>query len=99
MRRCDDTRGGAHRLAADRRDHLLLQSPEDLCLHRKRHVADLIEKQRSILGIPERARAVAGRSRERALHMAEQLAFEQVRGDGGAVDRNERALFAPAVIV
>src|SRR5712671_121383 len=78
---------------------MLLQSPEDLCLHRKRHVADLIEKQRPILGVPERAGAVAGRSRERAPHMAEQFAFEQVRGDGSAVDRNERALLAPAVIV
>ena len=59
MGRRDHANIDGDRLAADRRDHALLQGPQDFRLHGERHVADLVEKERAAVGIAERARTVA----------------------------------------
>ena len=58
----------------------------------ERHVADLVEEERAAVApASNRPLLRLGRAGERALLVAEQLALEQVLGDGGAVDRDERA--------
>src|SRR5262249_28669537 len=55
----------------------LLQYAEQLGLHRKGHLADLIEQDDSVVGRPEHARLVAGRTGEGAAPMTEQLTLQQ----------------------
>jgi hypothetical protein len=47
-------------------------------LHRQIHVADFVEKQRSLVGVSERPRVVGHRSGKCAAGVAEQLAFQQI---------------------
>ena len=61
----------------------------------KRHVANFIQKKSAAIGLLEAAAAHGLRTGERAALMAKQLAFQQVFGDGGCVDCNERATGAP----
>ena len=89
-RRHDAGTEGDGRLAADASEAAVLDQPQQLCLQRQRHVADLIEEQRALarpLGIAEMALLGA---REGALLVAEDLALEKLRRDRGAVDRDER---------
>ena len=64
----------------------------------KRHVADLVEKQRAAVALLELADAAAVGAGEGALLVAEQLAFQQVLRDGGAVEGQERC-FAPGAVL
>ena len=85
--------------AADAVDLALLDRAQELGLQARLHLADLVQEQRAATGLlepPDPPRHGAG---ERALLVAEQLGFEQMVGDRGAVDRDERALRAPAVAV
>lgn len=50
-----------------------LQHTEQLHLHHRRHLADLIEKQRALLGRLDQPFLVRARSSERALHVPEEL--------------------------
>ena len=65
----------------------------------RRHVADFVEKNRAVVALLEFADALHGRAGERASFVAEQFAFQQLFGNGGAVDREERLLAAVAVMV
>jgi hypothetical protein len=47
----------------------------------------------------EAARSVANRTRERATHVAEELALEHLMRDGAAVDGDERALGPAATLM
>ena len=60
---------------------------------------DLVEEQRAFVGLLEEAGVVAVGAAEGPLLVAEQFGLEQRRGDGGAVDDDERALRAAAVAV
>ena len=72
--------------------HALLQEAQQLGLQRERHVADLVEEQRAAVGGLELARGLLGGAGEGARLVAEQLAFEQLLGNGRAVDGDERLL-------
>ena len=76
--------------AADALEGLVLQHAQQLGLHRQRHVADLVEEQRAAAALLELADPAAVGAGEGALLVAEQLAFQQVLGDGGAVDGVKR---------
>ncbi len=91
MGRCDDAHIAEERaIAADPLEGPLLQHPQELDLHLQRHIADLVQKKSPALGELETAEPRRQGARERALFMSEQLALEQVRGNGAAVDRHER---------
>ncbi len=81
---------------ADRPDGPLLDGAQQLDLHRRRQLAHLVEKQCATVGGLEQAGLVLDGTGETALFMAEELAFQQMFGDGAAVDRHERAIGAGA---
>ena len=100
MRGGDDAHVAADRdVVADALEHALLQHAQQLHLHRRAHVADLVEEQRAALGDLEAALAGGDRAGEDAFLVAEQLALEQVGGNRAAVDGDEGPLAARAEIV
>ena len=64
-----------------------------------RHVADLIEEKRAAVALLEPADALGDGAGEGAFLMAEEFAFEELLGDGGAVDGDEILPAALAVMV
>src|SRR5262249_18267522 len=75
---------------ADALELALLQYAQQFRLHRRRHVADLVEEHRPALSQLEASLALADRAREAALFVAEELALEQVLRQRGAVDSDHR---------
>lgn len=65
---------------------LLLQQAQQVCLHFRRAVADLVEKNGAAFGGFEQSFPQPVGARERAPLMAEELAAEQGLGEGAAVD-------------
>ena len=53
------------------------EEPEQHALHAERHLADLVQEDRAAIAHFELASLVPVRAREAALHMAEQLGFEE----------------------
>ena len=76
---------------ADALEHALLQHAQQLHLHGRAHVPDLVEEECTALGDFEPALAGGDGAGEGTLLMAEQLGFEQVSGNGAAVHRHEGA--------
>ena len=64
-----------------------------------RHVADFVEENRAFVALLEFADALQGRAGERAAFVAEQFAFQELFGNGGAVDGEKRLRAALAVAV
>ena len=60
---------------------------------------DLVQQEGAAVGALEAADVARERARECAAFMAEQLAFDEVFGNRGAVHRQERPGLAPAVEV
>jgi hypothetical protein len=77
----------------------VLQHAQHLRLRRQAHVADLVEEERSAVRLLEFPGAIRHGAGERALHVAEQLALDQLRWDRGAVHLDERRLRARALRV
>jgi len=74
-----------------RRAHrLLLQDAQELDLEVYRQLADLVEEEGAARRLLEEAAPVRVGVGEGALLVPEELGFEQVLGDGAAVDRDER---------
>ena len=73
-----------------------LEEAQQQALHAHRHLADLVEKHRALVGVFELAGLVAVGAGEAALDVAEQLGFEQRLGDAGAVDGHKRLASAGA---
>ena len=69
-------------------DFTRLQHAKELGLHGQRHVTDLIQEERSLVGVFEDAFAILLGTREGALHMTEQLVLEQTFALPGAVERD-----------
>jgi hypothetical protein len=63
---------------------------EELGLQAQRHLADLVEQDRALLGLLELARLLAIGPRERAALMPEELGLQQLARQGGAVDLQQR---------
>ena len=98
--------GGGHdprvdadrRVAADAREHPVLEHVQQLGLERRAHLADLVEQDGAALRQLELALLALMGAGERATLVAEQLGLQQIVRDGGAVDLDER-LLAPIRLV
>src|SRR6202034_424757 len=64
-----------------------------------RHLADLVEEKRAAVSTLEESLVTALGAGEAAALVAEQLALDEGRRDGAAVERQERRLGAPAQVV
>ena len=81
-------------VAADPADDLLLDRPQELDLHGRRRLADLVEEERAAVGLLEEAALLAHRAGEGAALVAEELGLEQRLRQRAAVDRDELAVLA-----
>ena len=79
------------RVAADAVDFALLDGAQQFGLHAHIHFADFVEQERAAMGRFEFTGAPGEGAGEGAFFVAEQLAFQQGFGNGGAVQRDERA--------
>ena len=84
---------------ADALDLAFLQDAEELGLKGEGDVADFVEKERAIVGLLESSNAQLIGPGEGAFFVTEQFAFEEVVGNGGAVDGDEGAMGAVAVLI
>ena len=80
---------GLHVVGADGLHLAVLEKPQQQRLHAQAHLADFVEEERAAVRELQLARLVAVRAGEAALHVAEQLRFEQRLGEAGAVHRDE----------
>ena len=78
------------RRSADGLHHLLLQHAQHLGLRLQAHVADLVEEDRAAVRQLELAAPICHGAGERAAHVPEELALDQLLGNGRAVDLDER---------
>src|SRR3970040_2711715 len=86
-------------VGTDLANALFLYHPEQLDLHCKRQLCDLIEEKRSLVRCLEKSLLVLGRARESPFFISEKLAFHQVLGDRTTVNREERAITSDALLV
>ena len=77
---------------AERRDLAGFEEAEQLGLEVEAELADFVEEQGAVAGGADQAGVVAVGAGEGAAAVAEELAFEQVARDGGAVERDEGLL-------
>jgi hypothetical protein len=97
--RGDDPEIDADRLGgADRADFAFLQDPEQRDLRLRRQLGDLVEEQGATVGAADQAVAIVLGAREGAAPVAEQLALDQGAGQGAAVDGDEAAAAARALV-
>ena len=68
----------------------VFQNAQKFRLRRRGHLSDFVQEQGASIGKFEAADAPLGRAGERASLVAENLAFHQRFGNGGAVDRHKR---------
>jgi hypothetical protein len=80
-------------------DLALLKDAEQLHLNRERSLADLVQEERSAARDLEHAVLVAYGAGEASLHVAEELALEEVLRQRAAVDRNERIVRPAAAVM
>src|SRR5437870_7575903 len=96
----DDARAHAARAVGAHRLHLLvLEDAEQLRLHGRRRLADLVEENGALPRLLEEPVAVTLGAGEGPAHVAEELALEERLGEGGAVLHQERRLRARAAAV
>jgi hypothetical protein len=77
-------------LRADRLDLAVLQHPQHLGLGAGRHVADLVEEDGAAVGGDELAGLPPHGAGEAPLLVAEELGLDELLGDRGAVDLDQR---------
>src|SRR5881409_3350867 len=85
--------------AADTLELLLLEDPEELRLELERDLADLVEEERAAMGHLEASDLLGDGPGERAALVAKELALQETRRDGGAIDLDEGSLTAAASVV
>src|SRR5439155_515742 len=96
----DDARPhAAHAVGTHRLHFLVLQDAEQLRLHGRRRLADLVEEDGALARLLEEPAAVALGAGEGPAQVAEELALEERLGEGGAVLHQERRLRARAAVV
>ncbi len=74
----------------------LLQHAQQLGLQTERHVADFVQEDGAVIGLLETADAVADGAGKRALHVPEELGFEQSFGKRAAIHGYQRESIASA---
>src|SRR5881396_1263418 len=77
----------------------LLQHAQQLHLRGGRHLADLVQEERAAARRGEQTLLVPNRTRERSLHVAEQLGLEEALRERAAVQRKESAIRARGQLV
>ncbi len=87
------------RRAADPHEPFALQHAENLGLETHVHVADLVEEHRALIAQFELTDFPSGGAGKRPALMPEQLALQQLPGDGRAVDGHERPILARAEVM
>src|SRR5581483_1733890 len=85
--------------APDAEELAVLEDAEELRLRSRAHLADLVEEERPLVRQLELAELLRVGVREGALLVSEELALEERLGDRGAVERDERAVGARALVV
>ena len=83
---------------AEGRVALGLEHAQELDLQVEGEFPYFVEEEGAVVGRADEARFVARGAREGTLGVAEEFAFQQVFGDGAAVDRYEGALAAAVVV-
>ena len=78
------------RAAPDPLNGLGFQRAQQLDLHMQWRLAYLVKKERAALGLFDQSNALRRGTGERALFMAKKLGFQQVGGNGPAIDRDHR---------
>ncbi|MBP1637187.1 MAG: hypothetical protein H6Q10_3761 [Acidobacteria bacterium] len=91
-----DVHHAGRAVGADLLQFARLEEPQEQALHPQRHLADLVEEDRALVGELELALLVAVRAGEAALHVAEQLGLEERLRQPRAVDGHERPVHARA---
>src|SRR5262249_7111190 len=86
-------------LATHAFETVVLEKTEELGLETGRKFRDLVQEHRSATRGLKPSRLVFDRPREGALHMAEELALEQMVGERSAVDDSERMVAARAPLM
>ena len=81
---------GERPFGADRLDLAVLQDPQHLGLGLEAHVADLVEEDRPAVRLDELADLAPVGAGERALLVTEELGLDELLGNRGAVDPDER---------
>jgi hypothetical protein len=76
---------------AEALESVLLQDAQEFRLQVEREVTDFVEEQRPPVSQFKAPEALRERPREGAFFIAEEFAFEQPAGNGGAVERDEGA--------
>src|SRR6266403_5419531 len=100
VRRGDDAYVDLERVcSADTLELVLLQHTEELRLQLEGDLADLVEEQRAAVRELEASDPLCDRAGECAALVTEQLALEQGRWDGRAIELDERAPAATAGVV
>jgi len=75
---------------------LALQHAEEFGLEAHVHVADLVKEHRALVSQFELSDFPSGGAGKRTTFMSEQLALQQLPGDGRAVDGHERPVLTRA---
>jgi hypothetical protein len=78
-------------LPADRAHLAVLKDAQQLDLHRRRRLADLVEKDGSTVRLFEHALAIGNRAGEGSAHVTKQLRLQQGFGERPAVDGDKTA--------
>src|SRR5262249_13854584 len=78
---------------------LLLQDPQELDLHRRRHAFDFVEKEGATMRVLDFANSAARRLREGARLVAEHLALEELVRQSTAIDPDEWFQAAAAMLM
>lgn len=78
---------------------MVFQHPQELGLHRLRHVAHFIQKQRAAVSLRHQPDLVALRAGKRPFLITEQFAFDQIIRDGRAINGDKRLLRTVGALV
>ena len=77
------------RIGSERADFFILQDSQELDLGMQGHIADFVEEYGAAVGCLKKTDAFVLSTRECSTGVSEKFAFEQVFGNGAAVDRDE----------
>ncbi len=86
-------------VAADAFEFALLQHAQQLGLDLRGNFADFVEQDGAVVGEFKAAFAFGDRAGERAFFVAEEFAFDEVFGNGGAIELDERGGGALALAI